>query len=98
MLVTKPEGCSLLRGSFALTHTRALHKIMRSWGTRLTWTTQREHANQIFRGMQSFYDSVAFMTQWDEGGGVDEMGHGDGWLEYISPRAIVYSGDPKHII
>jgi len=75
ILVTKPEVCSLLRGAFALTHTGALHKIMRSWGTRLTWTAQREHASQIVRGMQSFYDYVAFMTQWDEGG-MDEMGVG----------------------
>jgi hypothetical protein len=37
IMVTTPEGCSLLRGSFALTHTGAIHKIMRSWGKRLTW-------------------------------------------------------------
>jgi hypothetical protein len=30
IMVTKPEGCSLLRGPFALTHTGALKKIMRT--------------------------------------------------------------------
>jgi hypothetical protein len=30
ILVTKPEGCSLLHGLFALTHSGALHKILRT--------------------------------------------------------------------
>jgi hypothetical protein len=75
IVVTNPENCSLVRGPSALTHIGALHKIMRSWGTRLTWTVQREHASQIIKGMQTFYDSVAFMTQRDEGI-LDEMGMG----------------------
>jgi hypothetical protein len=33
ILVTKLEGYFLLHDPFALTHSRALHKIMRSWGT-----------------------------------------------------------------
>ena len=45
ILVTKPEGCSLLNGPFALTHSGALYKIMRTWGSRLTWDAQREHAS-----------------------------------------------------
>ena len=49
--VTRPEGCSLLQGSFALTHSGALHKIMRTWGSLLTWTAKREHASQIVRGL-----------------------------------------------
>jgi hypothetical protein len=28
IVVTKPEGCSLLQGPFALTHSGALHKIL----------------------------------------------------------------------
>jgi hypothetical protein len=63
IVVTKPEGCSLLHVPFALTHSRVLHKIMRSWETRLAWIAQREHESRIVRGMQSFYDFVAFMTQ-----------------------------------
>ncbi len=34
-MVTKPEGCSLQHGPFALTHSGALHKILRTWGARL---------------------------------------------------------------
>ena len=64
---TRPEECPLLQGPFALTHSRALHKILRSWGSTLTWTAQREHANQIVRGMQSFYDSDAFVMDRGEG-------------------------------
>jgi len=36
IVVTRPEGCSLLQGSFALTHSRALHKTLRSWGSTRT--------------------------------------------------------------
>ena len=64
IVVTRHEGCSLLQGPFSLTHSGALHKIMRSWGSLLTWTAQREHASQIVRGMQSFYDSTAFVMNW----------------------------------
>jgi hypothetical protein len=39
--VPKPEGCSLLSDPFAITHTGSLHKIIRVWRTRLTWTTKR---------------------------------------------------------
>ena len=64
ILVTKPEGCVLLKGPFALTHTGALHKILRIWGSRLTWIAQREHANQLVRAMHAFYDSSAFVRLW----------------------------------
>ncbi len=62
--MTRPEGCSLLQGLFALTHSGALHKIMKVWGSLLTWTAQREHASQIVRGLQSFYDSSAFIMNF----------------------------------
>jgi hypothetical protein len=65
IVVTKPEECSLLRGSFALTHSGALHKILRCWGSSLTWTTHREHFGHIVRGLQAFYDSVAFVMNWE---------------------------------
>ena len=68
IVVTRPEGCSLLRGPFALTHSRALHKILRCWGSCLTWTAQREHAGQIVRGLQPFYDFAAFVRNWDSEG------------------------------
>ncbi len=60
ILVTKPEGCSLLRGPFALTYTGALKKILRTWGARISWTAHREHASLILRGLQAFHDSEAF--------------------------------------
>jgi hypothetical protein len=36
----------------------ALHKILNTWGSRLTWTAQREHAAQIVSAMDSFYMRV----------------------------------------
>jgi hypothetical protein len=36
ILVTRPGGCSLLQGSFALSLNGALHKILNTWGSRLT--------------------------------------------------------------
>ena len=69
ILVTKPEGCSLLKGPFALTHSGALQLIIRTWGARITWTAQREHAGQILRGLQAFHDGVAFARNWGGGGG-----------------------------
>ena len=44
IVATRPEGCSLLQGPFALNHSGALHKIMRTWRSLLTWTTPREYA------------------------------------------------------
>jgi len=73
ILVTKPEGCSLSRGPFALTHSGALKEILCTWGARITWTTQREHVGQILRGLQAFHDGVAFSRGWAGLGG-----NGDG--------------------
>ena len=73
ILAMKPEGCSLLRGPFALTPSGALKKIMSIWGARITWTSQREHAGQILRGLQAFHDGVAFSRGWTGLGG-----NGDG--------------------
>ncbi len=67
IMVTKPEGCSLLQGPFAMTHTVALQTILRTWGARITWTAQQEHASQILRGMHAFHDTVAFTRGWSLG-------------------------------
>ena len=64
IMVIRLEGCSLLQGPFALSHSGALRKIMRSWGSLLTWTAQREHASQIVREVQSFYDSTVLVMNW----------------------------------
>ena len=38
LLVTRPNGCSLMKGAFTLSMNGALRKVLRSWGSRLTWT------------------------------------------------------------
>ena len=68
LVLTKPVGCSLLQGPFSLTHTRALHTILRTRGSRLTWTTQREHASQLVRDMQPFYERVGFVISLGDRG------------------------------
>jgi hypothetical protein len=74
IIVTRLEGCPLrLHGPFASTHSGALHKVLRWWGSCLTWTAQREHASQLVRGMQAFYDSTAFVMSWE-----GREGRGDG--------------------
>jgi hypothetical protein len=74
ILVTRPEGCVLLQGPFTLTHNGALHKILRTRGSCLTWTSQREHANQLVRGMHAFYDSATFAMPWGDRGQLREGG------------------------
>ena len=65
ILVTRLGGCSLLQDPFALSLNGALHKILNTWGSRLTWTTQREHAAQIMGAMDSFYASAHFLFVLD---------------------------------
>jgi hypothetical protein len=67
IVVPRPKGCPLLRGPFALTHSGALHKILKWWDSCLTWTAQREHASLLVRGMQAFYDSTTFVMSWEGG-------------------------------
>ena len=66
ILVTRPGGCSLLQGPFALSINGTLHKILNTWGSRVTWTTQREHAAQIVRAMDAFYAGAHFLTVLDQ--------------------------------
>ena len=56
--MTRPGGCALLQGPFALSINGALLKILNTWGSRLTWTAQREHAAQIVGSMDVFYASA----------------------------------------
>ena len=63
-LVTKPAGCGLLQGPFAMSINGALRKILNTWGARLTWTAQRAHAAQIVGGMGSFLASAAFVSAY----------------------------------
>ena len=77
ILVTRPGGCTLLQGPFALSINGALLKILNTWGSRLTWTAQREHAAQIVGSMDAFYASVSAPV----------LGLGVGWNGGVCPSA-----------
>jgi hypothetical protein len=66
-LVMRPSGCSLMAGPFALSLNGALRKLIFTWGARLTWTAQRQHAAQILIGMDSFFANAAFLSDYDQG-------------------------------
>jgi len=66
ILVTMPRGCSLLQGPFALSINGALHKILNTWGSRLSWTAQREHAAQIVGALDAFYANAHFFFVLDQ--------------------------------
>jgi hypothetical protein len=61
MLVTRPSGCSLMRGPFALFLNGALGKIIHTWGSTLTRTAQRQHSAQILSDMDSFFASSSLL-------------------------------------
>jgi hypothetical protein len=76
-LVTRPGGCPLMRGPFALSHMGALKKTLHTWRACLTWTTQREFVAQIVRSVDSFHACTAFLTsvgQLRVVGGLGDMG------------------------
>ncbi len=80
ILVTRPGGCSLLQGPFALSINGALHKILNTWGSRLTWAAQRKHVAQIVGAMDAFYVGAQFLTVLDQrAGGVNGLASVDGW-------------------
>jgi hypothetical protein len=66
ILVTRSCGCSLLQGRFALSINGALHKILNTWGSRLTWIAQREHVAQIVGAMDAFYAGAHFLSVLDQ--------------------------------
>jgi hypothetical protein len=71
ILVTRPVGCALLKGPFALSINDALLKILNTWGFRLTWIAQREHAVQIVGSMDVFYASALSPSVLGQGAGWD---------------------------
>jgi hypothetical protein len=72
-LVMRPTGCSIMSGPFALSLNGALRKILHIWGSRLTWTAQRQHAAQILIGMDSFYANASFLIALNQDhAGVDQ--------------------------
>ena len=76
-MVTRPGGCALLQGPFALSINGALLKIPNTWGSRLTWTAQREHAAQIVSSMGVFYANAIAPV----------LGQGAGWDGGAGPSA-----------
>jgi hypothetical protein len=75
-LVSKPAGCGLMQGPFALSINGALRKIIHTWGSRLTWTAQREHAAQIVGGIESFKGYASFVSSFGQGNAEVDLG---GW-------------------
>jgi hypothetical protein len=62
LLIKRPARCRLLHGPFALPSTVALAKVLSSWGARLTWTAQREHAAQIVKVVEAHKGASVFMS------------------------------------
>ncbi len=53
-----------MKGPFALSMNGALRKILEYWGSRLTWTVQRQHAAQLISGMEAFHSSASFLSSY----------------------------------
>ena len=66
-LVTKPSGCPLMKGPFALSMKGALRKIMNTWGARLTWIAQRQQVAQTLHSMEFFFSCASFLSSIDQG-------------------------------
>jgi len=80
ILVTRPSGCFLLQGPFALSLNGALHNILNTWGSRLTWTAQRKHAAQIVGAIDAFYAGSHFLSVMGQGAdGVNGLESTVGW-------------------
>jgi len=65
-LVMRPNGCSIMSGPFDVSLNGALRKLLFTWGARLTWTAQRQHAAQILNGMESFFANASFLFAFDQ--------------------------------
>ena len=87
LLIKRPSGCRLLQGPLAVPPTVALAKVLSAWGTRLTWTAQREYAAQIIKAVETHKAASAFSTaiggfsQMDKGGmPMLEVGISTSWV------------------
>jgi hypothetical protein len=65
LLVLHPSGCPLMKGPFAHSLNGALRKILETWGPRLMWIIQRQHAAQIISGMEAFFSSTSFLSSYE---------------------------------
>ena len=58
----------------------SIHKILNTWGSRLTWAAQREHASQIIGAMDAFFADAHFLSVHDPRGiGVNGVAFVGGW-------------------
>ena len=62
LMIRRPSGSRLLHGPFAVPPTVALGKVLSSWGMRINWTAQREHAAQVVRAVETHKVAAAFIT------------------------------------
>jgi hypothetical protein len=62
LLIKRSTGCRLLQGPFAVPPSVALSKVLDSWGARLTWTSQKEHAAEVIRGVETHKVAAAFLN------------------------------------
>jgi hypothetical protein len=72
-----------MSGPFALSlNDGALRKILETWGSRLIWTAQRQHAAQIIGGIESFFSCASFLSSFETDTPIDEP---DPDPNYVSP-------------
>ena len=76
-LVTKPGGCALLQGPFALSLNGALRKVLHTWGSCITLKTQRKHATYTVERMVAFQASSNLLSSFALEGNLG-LGHGQG--------------------
>jgi hypothetical protein len=62
LVIKRPSGCRPLHDHFAVPRTVALAKVLSTWGTRLTWAAQREHAIRIIRAVETHKTTIAFIS------------------------------------
>jgi hypothetical protein len=55
-----------MSGHFALSLNGALKKLLFTWGARITWNAQRQHASQILNDMDSFFANASFLFAYDQ--------------------------------
>ncbi len=60
LLIKRSSGCCLLHGPFAIPPKVALARVLSCWGSRLSWTAQRELAAQVIKGVENHKADVAF--------------------------------------
>ena len=88
ILIKRSSGCRLLQCHFAVPPpTVALAKVLSTWGPRLTWASQREHAAQIIKAVESHKYVEAFISSATRhrtalpGLGDNQLGYADSSLD-----------------